>query len=224
MGQGSEGSNKKQTILSVLVALLVGVVTLESYLLYTKRFDRQPVQQVFSEEEEGQSLLGGFKEKFTNPFGKQVPTERDFFSEMRALQRRIDRMFQESFMHGFHEPIYPMEGGFPLFDMEIDLVETSDGFEVTCDIPGLDKNALQIYLQGNVLTIQGERDELKENQKAKQGWISRERHFGSFSRSVSLPAPVDPNSVKAEYKNGVLKIQIKKLNSDMPEKTRIDII
>jgi len=224
MGQGSEGSNKKQTILSVLVVLLVGVVALESYLLYTKRSDRQLIQQVFSEKEEGQSPLGGFKEKLTNPFGKSLPTEREFFAEMRTLQRRIDRMFQESFMHGFHEPFYPMEGGFPLFDMEIDLVETSTGFEVTCDIPGLDKSALQIYLQGNILTIQGERDELKENQNEKQGWISRERHFGSFSRSLSLPSPVDPKSVKAEYKNGVLKIQIKKLDPDMPEKTRIDII
>jgi len=223
MGQGSEGSNKKQTFLSVLVALLVGVVALESYLLYTKRSDRQLIQQVFSEKEGGQSPLESFKEKFTNPFGKSLPTERDFFAEMRTLQRRIDMMFQDSFMHGFHEP-YPMEGGFPLFDMEIDLVETSGGFEVTCDIPGLDKSALQIYLQGNILTIQGERDEQKENQKAEQGWISRERHFGSFSRSLSLPSPVDPNSVKAEYKNGVLKIQIKKLDPDMPEKTRIDII
>jgi len=223
METGSSGSKKRQTLLSILVALLVGVVAIESYLLYKKGSDSALIQQVFSEKEAGEIPFGGIKRKITNPFGKQLPSERAFFTEMRTLQRRIDRMFQDSFMHGFHEP-FPMVGEFPLFDMEIDLVESSGGFEVTCDIPGLDKSALQIYLQGNILTIQGERDEQNKNQDEEQGWISRERHFGSFSRSIALPALVDPNSVKAEYKNGVLKIQIDKLHPETPEKTRIEII
>jgi len=215
-----ELSSKKQTFLIVGLGVLLAVVSVESYLLFSKEKEGPTKEQM----KKSSNRFGEAKHKLGRSLGEEDPWERDFFAEMRGMQRRIDRMFDESFTRGFDQPPPPFGGSLSWFDPEIDLVETPDGFLITCDVPGLEKSALDIYLEGNVLTIEGERGEQAETKDKGEGWIRRERHFGSFSRSISLPALVDPGSIKAEYKNGVLRITVKKRGLEAPEKTKINVI
>lgn len=215
-------TNKSQSVLTFVVIGLVLVVAVESYLLFSRGKPSAEAELPGKESLEADQQPKGKQPSAIRRGLESAP--RDFFAEMRMLQRKIDRMFEESFMRGFHEPFYPMDEALPWYDLEIDLVETDNGFRISCDLPGLEKEALKIFLQGNILTIEGEREESKQTEDKDKGFISRERHFGSFSRSVSLPAPVDPESVKAEYKNGVLLIDVKKLQPEKPKKTKIDVI
>ena len=75
---------------------------------------------------------------------------------------------------------------------------------VSLEAPGIDSKDIDISINGNTLTIKGEKKEEKED-KGKNYYLC-ERRFGSFQRSVALPANIDPDSISADYKNGVLRI------------------
>lgn len=213
-----EASQNKNIFLKAIVVALLLVVGVESYFLFFKK--EKTVVEKISENVE-QAIEQGRKivQKHQNPF-----QDKNFVAEMRAMQRRIDRMFEQHFSHGFGAPLPHIEEEFFLYDFEIDLRETDELFIVSCDIPGLDKSQIKVSLQGNVLTIEGERSQESKYQDQDNAWISRERQFGSFSRSLALPAPVEAKSVKAEYKNGVLRISVKKLQPDKPQKTDIQVL
>lgn len=90
----------------------------------------------------------------------------------------------------------------------LDLVESDGGVEVRIDLPGLKTEDIDIQLNENLLTVSGHRDEKKE-EKGKT-FHRVERRYGSFSRTVTLPCGVKPDSVDAKYKDGVLTIQMQK--------------
>ena len=88
----------------------------------------------------------------------------------------------------------------------VDVVEKDDSFLVTADLPGLDKEAIDISLDDGVLTISGERK--LETETEGEGFSRFERAQGTFSRSFSLPQGVDVEGVKAEFANGVLTLTL----------------
>lgn len=97
------------------------------------------------------------------------------------------------------------------FVPDMNVYETAKMFEVTVELPGMDKNDFDISLNDNVLTISGERrikDQGKENSRKYQRVESR---FGKFSRSLPLPNVADTDKIEAAYENGVLAITIPKL-------------
>jgi len=93
----------------------------------------------------------------------------------------------------------------PLMDME----EKNNAYIVQVDMPGLDKNKIDITVRGEILTIQGQRETV--NQEQSGSFYTQERSYGSFSRSLRLPGPVDETNIQAEYKNGVLEITLPKI-------------
>lgn len=105
------------------------------------------------------------------------------------------------------------------FTPAIEIKEESDKFLVHADMPGLKKEDLTISVEGNLLTIQGERKTESDNKS--QGYHYSERSYGSFSRSVELPTEVVADKVKASYKNGVLEIMLPK--SENVQKKQIDV-
>jgi HSP20 family protein len=101
--------------------------------------------------------------------------------------------------------------------MEMDVTETDESITIRCDMPGMQKDDIDISLKGNVLTIKGER-KVEEEKKDEEGRIiSRERRFGSFARSFTVPEEVKPEDVKTSYENGVLTIVVPK-QKPTPEK------
>lgn len=120
------------------------------------------------------------------------------------------------------------ETGFPagIFDNRmsvprIDIHETDTEFVATCDIPGLEKKEdVHIDVENNLLTISGSvnrTNEIKNEQMHRQ-----ERFAGRFQRSVTLPARVAEEGVRATYKNGVLEIHLPKLQSTAKKKIDVD--
>ncbi|NBC64753.1 MAG: Hsp20 family protein [Bacteroidetes bacterium] len=107
------------------------------------------------------------------------------------------------------------------FVPELNVYETAKQFEVTVELPGMDKNDFDISLNDNVLTISGERrikDDGKENGRRYHRVESR---FGKFSRSLPLPNVADADKIEAAYENGVLAITIPKLKEKAGRKIKI---
>jgi HSP20 family protein len=86
--------------------------------------------------------------------------------------------------------------------------ETDKEIEITAELPGLEEKDVQVNLADNVLTIRGEKKAEKEEKEKNYHMI--ERSYGSFSRSIELPAGIDPNAVKATIDKGVLKVTVPK--------------
>ena len=134
-----------------------------------------------------------------------------------ALRNQVDRLFHD-FQTGFlqapsyrslldSEPFWRRDFGFNVTPA-IDIVEKDKAFEVTAELPGLDVKNIELQLSDNVLTIKGEKQEEKE-EKAKDHYVS-ERRYGSFRRSLQVPAGVDADKIEASFKGGVLTVTLPK--------------
>ena len=101
----------------------------------------------------------------------------------------------------------------------MDLVETGDHFVLRADLPGMTEQDITIELEDNVLTVAGERQ--TEHEEKREGYLRVERAFGGFSRSLTLPRGVDPESVTAAFDRGVLEVRIPKPEQRKPRKITI---
>jgi HSP20 family protein len=93
----------------------------------------------------------------------------------------------------------------------VDLAENDKQITIRAELPGLEPEDVDINVSGNILTIHGEKKESKEDKG--DDYYHCERRFGSFTRSVELPATADVESVEAEQRSGVLTIRVKKVPS-----------
>jgi HSP20 family protein len=89
---------------------------------------------------------------------------------------------------------------------------------VTAELPGVTRDEVTLNLQDDVLTLEGKRE---PTQQENINWQRRERAYGSFSRAVQLPFRVDPDKVQARFNNGVLEIELERLEADRPKKIEI---
>ena len=87
------------------------------------------------------------------------------------------------------------------------------------ELPGLKKEEIEISLNGDTLTIGGER---KHEEKADQG-SRTERYFGKFQRSLTLPVPVNAEKVNATYKDGILKVVLPKAEEAKPKQIPVSV-
>src|SRR4051812_37222375 len=101
----------------------------------------------------------------------------------------------------------------------MDLVEADDHFLLKADLPGLSESDVSIEVRDNALTISGERK--AEHEARERGWYRVERQTGRFSRSLTLPEGVDPDSINAHFDNGVLVVRIPKPEQRKPRKIEI---
>jgi HSP20 family protein len=103
----------------------------------------------------------------------------------------------------------------------MDLVETADHYVLRADLPGLSDEDVNVQLEDNVLTISGERK--TEQHSEQEGYYRLERAFGGFSRSLTLPDGIDPDSVQAQFDRGVLEITIPKPEQKKPRQVQIKL-
>lgn len=144
-----------------------------------------------------------------------------------GLRNQVDRLFRD-FESGFlQSPLYRdvdnfwrRELAFPVTPA-VDIIEKDNAFEITAELPGLDAKNVEVSLSDDVLTIKGEKSEEKE-EKAKDRYVS-ERRYGSFRRSVQLPASVDAGKIEANYKSGVLSVTLPKSAEAQKKQTVIPI-
>ena len=97
----------------------------------------------------------------------------------------------------------------------VDIVENDEQYVLTAELPGMKRDDVTIELQDNVLSIRGEKHSEREGKKEHRRWV--ERSFGSFARSFTLPPNTAPDELKATFSDGVLTIEIPKMEESKPK-------
>jgi HSP20 family protein len=135
--------------------------------------------------------------------------------ELTSLQQEMNRLFNTF----FDTP----SGGTQMrrWVPAMDLVETDSEFVLRADLPGLSEKDVNIEIEGDVLTVSGERR--AEHEQSKEGYYRVERSFGSFSRSLTLPEGIDAERVHARFENGVLEIRVPKPAERQPRRVSISV-
>ncbi len=103
----------------------------------------------------------------------------------------------------------------------VDLKETDEEYILKVELPGLEKDDVQISLEQNVLTIRGEKKE--EDVKENESFHRKEIRYGWFERSFSLPGDINEKKINAKMKNGVLTIRVPKEESAKPKRIPITV-
>ncbi|HZQ21440.1 MAG TPA: Hsp20/alpha crystallin family protein [Terriglobales bacterium] len=140
----------------------------------------------------------------------------DPFQEFSALQNQMSRLFQSSFGDfGFGADAADVGEFVP----PADIFEDDNNVELRVELPGVDEKDLNITIQDNVLTVEGER-KLQERER-RQNFLRRELPHGRFSRSFTLPGSASPEHVNASYVNGILHIRLGKRAEAKPKRIQI---
>ncbi|MBV9157153.1 MAG: Hsp20/alpha crystallin family protein [Acidobacteriaceae bacterium] len=125
------------------------------------------------------------------------------------------RVFQDSLSRLFSEPASRP------WSPAVDIYETENELVLKADVPDVDAKNVAIQMENGTLTLKGERK--FDEQKNGKGFHRIERSYGSFVRAFSLPDTVDPDKVKADYKNGVLTITLPKKEVAKPRTVNVEI-
>ncbi len=138
---------------------------------------------------------------------------RDLFAELDRLQREMTQAF---------DPLSPSirgfaRGGFPA----LNIGNTPQAVEIYAFAPGVDPKSLDVQVDRGVLTIAGERKLPAPEAGSKTTVHIDERFSGSFRRVISLPDDVDPNAVSAQYRDGVLRISVRRKESAQPRRITV---
>jgi HSP20 family protein len=101
----------------------------------------------------------------------------------------------------------------------VDIYEDANSIEVKAEIPGMDKEGITVDVKDRILTLKGERSEDKEVNE--DNYYRKERTYGRFERAFTLPADVKADDIKAEYKDGVLKVIVPKPEVQKPKQITV---
>jgi len=135
--------------------------------------------------------------------------------EMTSFRREMDRLF-DRFFEGWPFRALVDEGQ---WTPSVDVSESGKEVIVRAEIPGIDPKAIDVSVQGDILTLKGERK--NEHEEKGEDFHRVERSYGAFSRLIRLPAEVDATKVKATYKDGVLKINLPKTKEAEAKKIQV---
>ena len=106
-----------------------------------------------------------------------------------------------------------------MWNPAVDLYEKDDHFVIKAELPGVDKNDIKVDLKDRVLTLSGERT--YDNEVKEENYYRKERSYGKFQRAFRLPADVDSDKIKAEFKDGVLQVEVPKPDEIKAKKVTI---
>ena len=102
-----------------------------------------------------------------------------------------------------------------------DVIENKDSFIVRAELPGLKKEDIKVTLQNNVFIINGEKK--KEQEEKNHTYHKVERSYGTFHRSFELPVSVNSDGIKAEFKDGILTVELPKIEEAKPKEISISV-
>jgi HSP20 family protein len=129
----------------------------------------------------------------------------DPFAELRRMQGEMNRLFSG---------LAPATREFP----PINIWLGDNSLVVASELLGVTRDDVMLSLQEDVLTLEGAR---RPTEEQNVNWQRRERAYGTFSRAVQLPFRVDPDKVRARFNNGILEIELERLEADRPKKIEI---
>ena len=131
--------------------------------------------------------------------------------------RRLEARFFEPF---FRFPVFGEEMQGNVWNPPVDVLEEGDRIFVKVEVPGVDEKNLKVTFEDGLLTITGER---QFERKDDRNYHRIERAYGTFTRTFSLPRSVDASQIVADYRNGVLEISIPKKEEAKPKQIAINV-
>jgi HSP20 family protein len=138
----------------------------------------------------------------------------DPFREFLTVSNRVNRTVDDAF-------IQRPEAAFGAWAPPVDIFERQDHLVIRAEVPGIQKEDMDVRIENGVLTLHGERKEEKEVKDVNAHLT--ERVYGSFTRSFSLPTTVDATKVTAVYKDGVLEVTVPKIETAKPKQVEIKV-
>ncbi len=144
-------------------------------------------------------------------------------SALTHFHSEFDRLFERF----FGEPIWGesrwLPEARPWADWlpSLDVSETENVITVRAEVPGVDPKGLDISVSGDLLVLSGEKRH--ETEEKREGYYHSERRFGSFRRTIPLPASVDQDKITAEYERGVLKIELPKSEKAVAKRIPVSV-
>ena len=136
----------------------------------------------------------------------------------RELERSVNGLFDRPF--GVRPIWDDRNGEAVVWQPPVNVYEDKDHLAIEAQLPGIDLNDIELSVKEQTLHLRGERK--AETEKSKEGYHLREAHYGTFSRSFSLPSTVNPDEAKATYDKGVLTIAIPKQEKAKPRTIKIE--
>ena len=141
------------------------------------------------------------------------------FRDLLTLQERMNRMFNESYRgRGASEDDWSLGGSWA---PAVDIYEHEGNIVLTAELPGVDPKDVDIRVENNVLTLRGERKQNTDVQRERYHRV--ERAYGSFTRSFTLPNVVDTTNIKADFKDGMLRLVLPKREEAKPKQISINV-
>jgi HSP20 family protein len=135
--------------------------------------------------------------------------------DMLSFNSRADRFFNDFFNPSRGVNVTEKWGWNP----RVDIYEEDNAIVLTAELPGVERDNISVDVKDGVLTLKGERS--SENEVTEESFYRRERSFGSFERRFNLPDNVDPEKITADYKDGVLKVDIPKPEDVQPKQITV---
>ena len=135
-------------------------------------------------------------------------------NELRNFNRILTNFFDEPFF-----PVGRQEIAETPWAPRVDIYDTKDAFMIKAELPGVDKNDIKVDVDGRVLTLRGEKKTETEEKEA--SYYRHEMYVGTFERSFTLPEAVDPALIKAEYKDGILNLEVPKPEERKPKQIEV---
>jgi HSP20 family protein len=143
-------------------------------------------------------------------------TRWDPFREYVSMQDRVNRLFRESQNGGQEESLTSST-----FAPAVDVYEDAQNVVLKIEVPGIEEKDIDVRIENNTLTVQGERKFEKEEKE--ENFRRVESRYGSFTRTFTLPNTVDSDQVEANYDKGVLRIQLAKKSEAKPKQIRVNV-
>jgi len=143
-------------------------------------------------------------------------TRWDPFRELTSLQNRVNSLFQD-YGRSNQEELTTSGSFIPA----VDVYEDEHKVILKLEVPGVKQEDLDVLVENQTLTVRGQRTFEKEEKE--ENFQRIERRYGSFSRSFTLPVTINTESVKADYENGVLKIELAKREEAKPKQIKVGI-
>ncbi len=136
------------------------------------------------------------------------------FREMMSLREAMDRLFEDSLVRPWR--FWPDAAR---WELPIDMYQTANDVIVKAALPGVKPEEVDISITGDTLTIKGEHRE--EEEVKQEDYFCKERRYGTFSRSVTIPVPVKSGQAEAVFENGILTLTLPKAEEIKPKQIKV---
>lgn len=142
----------------------------------------------------------------------------DPFREIAALQERMNRLFSDIRTQSpFREEEIVQGSWIPA----VDIYETNEAIVLNAELPGVASEDISVEVKDNTLTLKGEKKFAREVKE--ESYHRVERAYGTFQRAFTLPGTVAQEKVKAQFKDGVLKITLPKVEEAKPKQIKVEV-